>query len=113
MRLSERTTFEAVTHALEETSLTSEEGASLGAALDQVVAIERVAGAYLDRGGDAQFRVYVKLKYTARDTLEKSTEFFRDKDNTVFHAGTRFRTGRPESYPTFNSPCPRTASLVM
>ena len=38
-------------------------------------------------GGDEQFRVYVRLKPDTREMLEKSREFFRDHENTVYHVG--------------------------
>ena len=83
----ERTTFTAVTNALENTGLTDEQGHSLGTALDRVVKVERIAGQYYGRGGDEQFRVYFEAHPDTQDILEKSQEFFRDKDNTVYHAG--------------------------
>ena len=85
--ISERTTFTAVTNALENTDLTDEQGNSLGTALDRVVKVERIAGQYYGRGGDEQFRVYFEIQPDTQEVLEKSREFFRDKDNTVYHAG--------------------------
>ena len=85
--ISERTTFTAVTNALENTDLTDEQGNSLGTALDRVVKVERIAGQYYGRGGDEQFRVYFEIHPDTQEILEKSREFFRDKDNTVYHAG--------------------------
>ena len=85
--ISERTTFTGVTNALENTDLTDEQGNSLGTALDRVVKVERIAGQYYGRGGDEQFRVYFEIHPDTQDILEKSQEFFRDKDNTVYHAG--------------------------
>ncbi len=90
--LSERTTYDAVTHALMNSKLTDQEGNDLGNALDLVEGVERVAGQYYGRGGDQQFRLYVLLVPEAKETLEKSTEFFLGHENTVYHAG------YPESY---------------
>jgi len=87
LSISERTTFDAVTHALVHTTLTDAEGNSLGTALDLVANIERIAGQYYGRQGDEQFRVYVALREGAQDTVERSREFQRDKDNTVYHVG--------------------------
>ncbi len=67
--------------------LTDAQGASLGTALDRVASIERIAGQYAGRGGDEQFRLYVNMKPDTRDVLEKSQEFFRDHENTVYHVG--------------------------
>jgi hypothetical protein len=92
MSLSEQTTFDAVTQALMKTSLTDQTGASLGTALDLVTGVQRIAGEYAGRGGDQQFRLYVELTDTARETLKKCREFFLDHHNTVYH------TGYPESY---------------
>lgn len=85
--LSARTTFEAVTHALSRTSLTTSSGKPLGTALDLVDMVERVAGHVPDTRGDEQFRVWVYLKRGATDKLYAAREFKRDHDNTVFHIG--------------------------
>ena len=87
LTISEQTTFYGVTHALMNSQLTDAQGASLGTALDRVESIERIAGQYAGRGGDEQFRLYVHLKPDTRDVLEKSQEFFRDHENTVYHVG--------------------------
>ena len=87
LTISERTTYDAVTHALMNSKLTDEQGESLGVALDLVKSLERIAGQYYGRGGDQQFRLYVNLEPGARETLEKSQEFFKDHMNTVYHVG--------------------------
>jgi hypothetical protein len=87
LTVSEQTTFYGVTHALLHSSLTDRNGAPLGAAIDRVAAVERIAGQYEGKGGDEQFRIYVKLKPDTRDMLENSREFFRDHENTVYHIG--------------------------
>ena len=92
MSVSERTTYEAVTHALMNSKLTDQEGNDLGNALDLVNGVERIAGQYYGRGRDQQFRLYVFLVPGAKETLEKSKEFFLGHENTVYHAG------YPESY---------------
>jgi hypothetical protein len=86
-RLSIRTTFDAVTHALSKTKLTDANGKSLGRAIDLVDSVDEVMGEESGVGGDRQFRVYVYLKPNAVDTLNKSQEFVRDHDNTVYHKG--------------------------
>ncbi len=50
-------------------------------------AIETINGKVPKARGDLQFRVYVVLKSAALQTLKDSTEFFRDRDNTVYHHG--------------------------
>ena len=85
--LSTRTTFEAVTHALMTTKLTDKSGKSLGTALDLVQAIEAINGKVPRARGDLQFRMYVLLKPDALQKLKDSGEFFRDRDNTVYHHG--------------------------
>ena len=50
--ISERTTYDAVTHALMNSELTDEEGKSLGHAIDLVEGVERIAGQYYGRSGD-------------------------------------------------------------
>ncbi len=92
MSVSERTTYHAVTNALMDSTLSDPEGNDLGNALDLVNGVERVAGQYYGRGGDQQFRLYVFLVPGAKETLEKSKEFFLGHENTVYHAG------YPESY---------------
>jgi hypothetical protein len=87
LSISERTVFDGVTHALMMTQLTDEAGASLGSALDLVTGIERISGHQYGRQGDEQFRVYVRLREGARQTLEKSRQFSRTKDNAVYHIG--------------------------
>jgi hypothetical protein len=87
LSLSTRTTFEAVTHALMTTNLTSKSGQSMGEALDLVQSIETIHGKIPQARGDLQFRVYVILRPEALQTLKDSTEFFRDRDNTVYHHG--------------------------
>ncbi len=84
---SERTTFDAITHALSKTELTDADGKSLGTALDLVEGIERIAGQYYGRQGDEQFRVFCKLKPGTREIIEKSREFKFGEENTVYHVG--------------------------
>ena len=72
---SEQTTFDGITHALMRSSLTDQEGRSLGRALDLVTGVERIAGQQAGRSGDQQFRLYVTLRPDARDTLDRSREF--------------------------------------
>jgi hypothetical protein len=86
-RLSIRTTFDAVTHALMTAKLTDAGGKSLGRAIDLVDAVDEVMGEESGVGGDRQFRVYVYLKPNAIDILSGSQEFFHDKDNSVYHKG--------------------------
>jgi hypothetical protein len=86
-RLSVRTTFDAVTHALLNAQLTDAQGKSLGRAIDLVDAVDEVMGEQSGVGGDRQFRLYVYLKPNTVDILSRSQEFFRDRDNSVYHKG--------------------------
>ena len=86
-RLSMRTTFDAVTHALLKAKLTDANGKQLSSAIDVVEAIDEVMGEGSGVGGDRQFRIYVYLKPNAIEILSKSQEFFHDRDNTVYHKG--------------------------
>ncbi len=86
-RLSVRTTFEAVTHALGSTDLTDAQGDPLGNALDLIEHLEAVRGKTSGAGSDQQFRIYVRLKEGALDTLKRCRQFTRKGDNTVFHKG--------------------------
>jgi hypothetical protein len=87
LTVSEQTTFYAITHALLHSDLSDASGASLGQAIDRLEAVERIAGQYAGKGGDEQFRLYVKLKPDTLDVLKKSREFFHDEENTVYHIG--------------------------
>src|SRR6185312_16581583 len=87
LSLSTRTTFEAVTHALMTTKLTDKTGKSIGDALDLVQAIEAINGKVPQARGDLQFRMYALLKPDALQKLKDSGEFFRDRDNTIYHHG--------------------------
>ena len=87
MRLSTRTTFDAVTHALMMTTLSDDSGTALGTALDLVRTMETVKGKIKGASGDQQFRMYAILTDDAVETLEASREFKRGTDNTVFHRG--------------------------
>ena len=87
LTLSEQTTFYAVTHALLHSPLSDAGGAPLGTALERVAGVDRIAGQYAGRGGDEQFRLYVTLTPGTREILEKSREFFRDHENSVYHVG--------------------------
>jgi hypothetical protein len=86
-RLSIRTTFDAVTHALLNAKMTDAKGKSLGRAIDLVEAVDQVMGEESGVGGDLQFLLYVYLKPNAVDILGRSQEFFHDKDNSVYHKG--------------------------
>jgi hypothetical protein len=86
-RLSIRTTFDAVTHALLNATMTDTTGKDLGPAIDLVEAIDEVMGQEAGVAGDRQFRLYAYLKPNAFDILSSSQEFFRDKDNVTYHKG--------------------------
>ena len=86
-RLSVRTTFDAVTHALLNAKMSDPKGKSLGSAIDLVDAVDEVMGEESGVGGDRQFRLYVYLKPKAVDILSQSQEFFHDRDNSVYHKG--------------------------
>jgi hypothetical protein len=86
-RISVRTTFDAVTHALINANLTDVQGKSLGRAFDLVDAVDDILGEETDVGGDRQFRLYVYLKPKAFEMLVQSREFHRERDNTVYHKG--------------------------
>jgi hypothetical protein len=98
-RVSVRTTFDAVTHALLSTQMTNERGQNLGLAIELVDALDQVLGEEAGAGGDRQFRMYVYLKPNAIDILSSSQEFFHDKDNTIYHKGFpicyRLKSGPP------------------
>jgi hypothetical protein len=85
--LSARTTFEAITHALMHSNLTSKDGKPMGTALDNIDMIERISGQIPKARGDRQFRAYAYLKPGAMNKLHAAREFKRVHDNTVYHIG--------------------------
>jgi hypothetical protein len=85
--LSAKTTFEAITHALITTPLTDSSGARLGDALSLVERVEAVKGQIPGASGDHQFRMYARLRPDAVDVLDRSKEFERRADNSVYHKG--------------------------
>jgi hypothetical protein len=87
VKISSRTTFDAVTNALMTTPLTDASGERFGDALEIVERVEAVQGHVPGSSGDRQFRMYAHLKEDAVDMLEKSREFERGVDNTVYHRG--------------------------
>jgi hypothetical protein len=87
LSVSEQTTFDAITHALLQSTLSDDARTPLGRTLDLVTGLERIAGEQSGRGTDQQFRIYVTLRPDAGDVLERSREFTRGHENTVYHAG--------------------------
>ncbi len=87
MKLSSKTTFDAVTNALMTTPLTSAAGEKFGDALDVIERVESVRGHIFKASSDHQFRIYVRLKEGAIELLDRSREFNRSADNTIFHKG--------------------------
>lgn len=85
--VSQRTTFQAVTHALLTTPLTDQSGKKFGTVLDVVDRVEHVAGKVEGASGDEQYRIYISLKPDAYELLDRSKEFKRGMDNTVYHKG--------------------------
>ena len=87
LRLSTKTTFDAVTHALQTTRLTDASGQAFGDALSLVERVDTVKGEVSGTSSDRQFRMYVRLTANAREMLNRSREFRRGVDNTVYHKG--------------------------
>jgi hypothetical protein len=67
--------------------LTDRANASLGDALSLVEQIEFVRGEVIGASGDHQFRMYVRLTPTARETLTRVQQFKRGADNSIYHKG--------------------------
>ena len=76
-----------MTHALGKTTLTDQNGQSLGSPLDLIEYLEAIEGKVESGRSDEQFRLYVRLVPDAVDNLERSREFFRDDDNVRYHRG--------------------------
>jgi hypothetical protein len=87
LSLSTKTTFDAVTQALMTTPLTDASGQTFGDGLTLIERVDTVKGEVLGASGDRQFRIYVRLTPDARQMLERSREFKRGMDNSVYHKG--------------------------
>jgi hypothetical protein len=87
LSLSTKTTFDAVTQALMTTPLTDASGQTFGDGLTLIERVETVKGEVLGTSSDRQFRMYVRLTPEARQMLERSREFKRGMDNSVYHKG--------------------------
>ena len=87
LSLSTKTTFDAVTHALITTPLTDASGQKFGDGLSLIERVDTVKGEVSGASGDRQFRLYVRLIPNAREMLERSREFKRGVDNSVYHKG--------------------------
>jgi hypothetical protein len=85
--LSTKTTFDAVTHALITTPLTDASGQKFGDGLALIERIDTVRGEVSAASSDRQFRMYVRLTSDARTMLERSREFKRGIDNSIYHRG--------------------------
>ena len=85
--LSTKTTFDAVTHALLTTPLTDASGQNFADALALVERVDTVKGEVSGAPSDRQFRMYVRLTPSARQMLERSREFKRAIDNSIYHKG--------------------------
>jgi len=87
LSLSTKTTFDAVTHALMTTPLTDASDQKFGDGLTLIERLDTVKGEVSGTSSDRQFRLYVRLTPNAREMLERSREFKRAIDNTVYHKG--------------------------
>ena len=87
LTLSTKTTFDAVTHALMTTALTDASGQKFGDGLALIERVDTVKGEVSGTSSDSQFRMYARLTPDAREMLNRSREFKRGVDNTVYHKG--------------------------
>lgn len=87
LSLSTKTTFDAVTQALMTTPLTDASGETFSDGLALIERVDTVKGEVLGTSSDRQFRMYVRLTPDARQMLERSREFKRGMDNSVYHKG--------------------------
>ena len=76
-----------MTHALITTPLTDRSGATLGDALSLVGEVDTVKGEMAGAPGDHQFRIYVRLVDGALERLDRSQQFKRGLDNSIYHQG--------------------------
>jgi hypothetical protein len=87
LSFSTKTTFDAVTHALMTTPLTDASGQTFGDGLALIERVDSVKGEVTGASSDRQYRMYVRLASNAREMLNRSREFKRGTDNTVYHKG--------------------------
>jgi hypothetical protein len=87
LTISQRSTFDAITHALINSPLTDSKGNALGKAIDLIKSLERIAGQVKGERRDQQFRLYGTLTSDAIERLDRSEEFYRDHENTAHHDG--------------------------
>jgi hypothetical protein len=87
LTLSTKTTFDAVTHALLTSPLTDTSGQQFGDGLALIERVDTVKGEVSGTSSDRQFRMYARLTPNAREMLNRSREFTRGIDNTVYHKG--------------------------
>ena len=69
------------------TPLTDASGQKFGDGLALIERVDTVKGEVPGASGDRQFRMYVRLTPNAREMLERSREFKRGVDNSVYHKG--------------------------
>ena len=87
LSLSSKTTFEAVTHALMTTPLTDASGQQFGDGLTLIERVDSIKGEVSGTPSDRQFRIYVRLVRDARAMMDRSREFRRRMDNSIYHKG--------------------------
>jgi len=87
LSLSTKTTFDAVTHALMTTPLTDASGQKFGDGLTLIERVDSVKGEVSGAPSDHQFRMYARLTANAREMLDRSREFKRGIDNSIYHQG--------------------------
>jgi hypothetical protein len=87
LSLSTKTTFDAVTHALVTTPMTDASGQQFSDGLALIERVDTVKGEVSETSSDHQFRMYVQLVPNAREMLERSREFKRSIDNSIYHKG--------------------------
>ncbi|MCB1024512.1 MAG: hypothetical protein KDB79_08980, partial [Acidobacteria bacterium] len=85
LSLSQGSTYQAITNALAKVKLKGRSKSTSGTAIDLISAIENIAGEEDGKGGDEQFRLYVKLDSGTLDRLEIADAFHRGKRNSFFH----------------------------
>jgi hypothetical protein len=74
-----------VTHVLPTTPLTDASGQKFGDGLSPIERVDTVKGEVSGTSSDRQFRMYVRLTPNRRERLNRSREFRRGVDNTVYH----------------------------
>lgn len=94
MTEDQQTTFESVTHALENSTVTDKKTGKSVSALSLVTGVTQITGQQDGKGGREQFRLLVNLEAGAINKLKNSKEFSKTLFGTVVNDGHIYKDGK-------------------